>query len=119
MLGSPLEFATLRLLRTVEQLDSAPTIGAAAKELDVDQSTASRLVERAVRAGLLHRNPDPSDGRCVLLRISEDGRARLDEANHARRTLLAEATEGWTAEDVATLTRLLERLGEGFDRLER
>jgi hypothetical protein len=55
-LSTPVELALLRLLRVVERAGDAPTIGFVADRLAIDPSTASRVVERAVAAGLLERH---------------------------------------------------------------
>jgi DNA-binding MarR family transcriptional regulator len=46
-----------------------------------------------------------------VLTLTEEGRALLDDVTAVRAGLLAEMTEDWSREDVATLSRLLERLG--------
>jgi len=44
----------------------------------VPATTALRLVNGLVEAGFVRRRPDPSDGRRVLVDLTEDGRRRMD-----------------------------------------
>lgn len=114
----PLELATLRLLRVVQRAPAAPSIGEVAEVLGVDPSTASRLVERAVDGGLLARRACDQDRRRTRLTLTDDGEDILHTVSERRLALLAEATEGWSAHDVAALLALLEQLLAGFDRIE-
>lgn len=56
-----------------------PTIGEVAEYLLVRHHTASELVDRAQSLGLLERDRDPSDHRMVRLRLTEEGRRRLNQ----------------------------------------
>ena len=44
----------------------------------VPATTALRLVNGLVEAGFVRRRPDPSDGRRVLVELTENGRRRMD-----------------------------------------
>jgi DNA-binding MarR family transcriptional regulator len=46
--------------------------------LALTQSTVTELVQRAERGGLIARSPSTSDARVVFLRLTPEGRARLD-----------------------------------------
>jgi DNA-binding MarR family transcriptional regulator len=119
-LHAPVDVGTVRVLRAVErQGGTAPSVGVLADRLDVDPSTASRLVDQQVTAGYLERSRCTDDRRRWTLRLTDDGRALLDEVTAVRRGLLAEVTAAWDDEEIATLATLLERLREGFLQLER
>lgn len=117
-LSSPVEFAVLRLLRTVERLGEEPSVGDVAESLVVAPSTASRLVDRAVNDGYLDRQLCEDNRRRTVLRLTASGRRILDEATARRRELLAEVLREWPGADVRRLEKLLSRLQQGFDRLE-
>lgn len=62
-----------RLLATL--FDGKPrTIGALAEEILLEQSSATRLVERTERAGLVAKRADPEDRRRSLVTITPAGR---------------------------------------------
>lgn len=126
-LPDDVELTTLRVLRAVERAEdaaptsgdvAAPSIGDVAETLDVDPSTASRFIETAHADGLLDRRTCERDRRRSRLYLTPDGRDLLGRATLARREVLAEVTDGWSDEEVATLGALLERLRDGFARLE-
>lgn len=61
------------------------TIGSLAEQLGINQSNASRLVDRLQRLGLVERRRSPSDGRAVTVTLGREGRAVLDAVTHHRR----------------------------------
>jgi DNA-binding MarR family transcriptional regulator len=112
------ELATLRLLRTVQRHDGAPSIGEVAEVLIIDPSTASRVVDRAVGSGLLERRACTDDRRRARLHLTPTGSELLDRATDRRRELLAEVTTDWSEDELDLLVRQLHALIEGFDQLE-
>lgn len=113
--------ATLRLLRSVEQLtgEVLPSIREVSQRLAVEHSTASRAVEAAVRSGLLTKQPCAQDLRRSRVQLTDRGCALLDQASARRRAILEEATSGWPDADLVELVRLLDALNAGYDELER
>jgi DNA-binding MarR family transcriptional regulator len=112
------ELATLRLLRTVQRHDGAPSIGEVAEVLIIDPSTASRVVDRAVGSGLLERRACTDDRRRARLHLTPTGSELLDRATDRRRELLVEVTTDWSEDELDLLVRQLHALIEGFDQLE-
>lgn len=80
-----------------------------ADRLAVAPSTASRLVDRAVRAGMVARTSDPGDSRRAVLTLTPAGTALLATAFQFRSRYLEQVLTGWTGTDVETLARLLDR----------
>jgi DNA-binding MarR family transcriptional regulator len=114
------DVGTVRVLRAVERAgDPAPCVGDVAERLDVDPSTASRLIDQQVTAGYLARTRSPHDRRRTTLELTDPGRDLLAEVTEVRRDLLAEVTRDWDRTEVATLVALLDRLREGFATLEQ
>jgi DNA-binding MarR family transcriptional regulator len=73
----------LRALNVLFRLQTA-NLGRLAEEMGVALSTASRLVDRLVRAGLVDRRPSPRTRREIELVVSPDGRATLDRYDDLR-----------------------------------
>jgi DNA-binding MarR family transcriptional regulator len=69
----------------LRELETA-NLGRLAAEMGVAISTASRLVDRLVRADLAERRPSPRTRREVELVVSETGRATLDRYDDLRLT---------------------------------
>lgn len=86
-----------------------------ADALRVDASTATRTVNRLVRAGLVERVPDPDDARGVRVRISDRGEELQASLAERRLHLLEQVLAGFAPDELAQLANLLERLVEGVD----
>ena len=80
----------------------------------VDPSTVSKQVADLARLGLVERRPDPADGRATLLVATRDGVTLYEQRRRQRIALFQRVVEDWPAEDVETLTRLLERFTDSF-----
>jgi DNA-binding MarR family transcriptional regulator len=95
------------LVRLAEAGDSRLTDLAAF--VGVGKPTVSRQVRLLRDLGLVERTAAPSDARSQLIRLTEDGRSRLDAARAARRARFRELLEEWPEDDVHTLAVLLCR----------
>ena len=73
----------LRALTLVQELAGAP-LARLAGELGITVSTASRLVERLVGAGLVDRRVVPTNRRAVELRLTPAGTALLARYDESR-----------------------------------
>jgi DNA-binding MarR family transcriptional regulator len=108
------EFDVLAALRRAgEPYELSP--GQLTAETLVTSGTMTNRIDRLEHRSLVARRPDPSDGRGVLVRLTDDGRALVDTA---LKDLLARE-RGLLAElDDASLTSLaaqLRRLVAPFD----
>jgi DNA-binding MarR family transcriptional regulator len=88
------------------------TVGDVAAFLDVEPSTASRMVDRAAAAGLVSRTPSRVNGRRAALVLTDDGRALRARAAAARLGWLGGVVAGWPAEDVHLLAAVLTRFAD-------
>lgn len=88
----PLTVPQHRLL-VVISVRGPQRIGALAADLGVNQSNASRLVDRLVDQGLLARASDPEDGRASLVSLTDAGTAALDAVNELRLDQLRELVQ--------------------------
>ena len=121
--GRPLQLSNLMVVNAVAALlatagkdkaDDAPeiTVGAVADRLEVDPSTASRLVGHAIDAGLVSRRPSPVDARRANLGLTEAGTRVKQVADRFRRGYFSELMSGWTDEERAEFARLLTRFAD-------
>jgi DNA-binding MarR family transcriptional regulator len=88
------------------------TVGDVAVFLDVEPSTASRLVERATAAGLLRRSASAVNGRRATLHLTDAGRALRARATAARLGWLSDVLADWAHEDVQVLGSALTRFAD-------
>lgn len=90
------------------------TVGDVAQLADVAPSTASRLVDRAETAGLLHRTESSINARRTALELTSAGAALRERAVTARTTWLAGHLRDWDPTDVQRLGVLLSRFADGL-----
>ncbi|GIF09582.1 MarR family winged helix-turn-helix transcriptional regulator [Actinoplanes siamensis] len=87
--------------------------GCHAKELaaehGLDPSTISRSIAALVRAGLVVRSADPSDGRASTLHLTEQGRDVLDAAQAHYEARLSAALRDWSPEEINDFAAALRR----------
>jgi DNA-binding MarR family transcriptional regulator len=94
----------------------SPRLSELATAIEVDASTASRLVRTLELAGLVSREPDPDDRRASRIVLTEQGCARLDEFHVRRTELLTKAMHDWTETDKDTFATLMSRFADGIIR---
>lgn len=91
--------------------DGDPSIGSVAKELNIGLPSASQVVERLVKAGLVERHPHPHDRRITQCVLSPQGQALSRELDAGPRAL-KEWLEGMAPEALMELERGLRALGD-------
>ena len=81
-----------------------------------DANTVVLLLNELEAAGFSMRRRDASDRRRHLVEITKAGRVALERAEKARESLEDEMTKEFSADERATLTRLLREVLEGLVR---
>lgn len=99
----------LAALATIERGGPMP-IGALAGTERISAPTATKAVEKLVRAGLVERHGDPDDRRVTLVDVTAAGRRLLDEARQHKTAWLATRLAELPARDQARLAEVLEVL---------
>jgi DNA-binding MarR family transcriptional regulator len=83
---------------------------------NVDKGAISRQVQHLSDLGLLVREPDPADGRAMLISASPDAVRRMSEIDRDRRRWLDEQLAEWTEEDLREFVSGLGRYNEALDQ---
>lgn len=104
-----LSFARYEMLRLLTfTRDGAMPMASASARLQVHPTSVTNTVDRLERDGMVERTAHPNDGRAIVVRVTDAGRAVAEEAT----TLLNEqffAAPGLASEDVADLVRILAK----------
>jgi DNA-binding MarR family transcriptional regulator len=79
-----------------------------AARLGVDRSTATRMCNRLVSAGLIARTGDPADGRAVVISLTGEGRRVVDAVTRTRRDSVAALLRSIPPDRRAQLVDLLD-----------
>ncbi|MFF5977214.1 MarR family winged helix-turn-helix transcriptional regulator [Streptomyces olindensis] len=96
------------------------TTGEIARLTGLTSGSATRLVDRLERAGLVERSPDPDDRRRTRVSLTAHRAPEADAAWDAPADAFAEALEGFTDEELAVIERYLHRTTEvGSAQTER
>lgn len=114
--GEPVpELSTVLVAESIGRLgDGAHVVRIAdvAARLSVAPSTASRLVDRAARAGFVNREADPANPRQAALSLTAAGTALLETSFQFRMDYLSRLLDGWNQRDVHRLAILLGRFAD-------
>jgi DNA-binding MarR family transcriptional regulator len=78
--------------------------------LGLEKSSLTGLVDRAVRRGLVRREPDPQDGRAVRVALTAEGGALVERFYSDTSRRMEALAAGLSAADRSRLTALLGRV---------
>lgn len=81
-----------------------------------DVSVVSRQVSVFEKRGLAHKRRCPEDGRACVVQLSAEGREFVATLRAKRAAWVAGLLEDWDDRDVDELVRLMNRLGDAFER---
>lgn len=104
-----LSFTTLSVLHTLAGRGPQRLTELTASE-QVTQPAITQIVTKLEREGLVERQPDPSDGRAVLVRVTATGAAIVDGRRADRIAHLAELTSHLTRAEQAAIAAALPAL---------
>jgi DNA-binding MarR family transcriptional regulator len=103
---------TLPRFDLLAQLDRAPkgmTLGELSQRMMVTNGNVTGLVDRLVEQGLIDRRPSPKDRRAQIVSLTAEGRRSFRAMARANGDWVAEMFADLTADDIATLLRLLAK----------
>ncbi len=97
-------------LKALYRINFNPNIslGELAEKLKLTNSTVSGVIDRLVHSGLVERVAAPGDRRSVSIRLTEEGRKRLDQFNSSDSILMKKIKEvlDLPEEEISHLLRL-------------
>ena len=93
--------------------DPHPTVSVkdVAAALELDHSTASRLLVDMEAEGLIARSSDPVDRRRTVVELTSTGQAVVQQSSAIRTWAIDLMLAEWSETDLAEFTRLVERFG--------
>lgn len=99
--------------------DAPSRVGDIAERNLSDASTVSRQVSHLTSLGLLHKVPDPQDGRAQLVALTDEGAALLDELVERREAWFAELLDDWSESDIAAFIGYVDRFCDAVSTDQR
>ena len=85
-------------------------------KFNVDKGAISRQVQHLCELGLLVREPDPVDGRAMLISASADAERRMAAVDRDRRRWLEEQLKEWSEADLRQFVGDLGRYNRALDK---
>ncbi|MEM5476823.1 MarR family winged helix-turn-helix transcriptional regulator [Pacificibacter sp. AS14] len=95
----------------------SPTVGLVAEMMQVDPSRASRIVADIVSRGYVERGVAQDDARKSVLIVTPKGYGFLGEFMRSKWTLMMQAFEGWTEDEIETFSTLFQRYVRSIERV--
>jgi DNA-binding MarR family transcriptional regulator len=86
------------------------------EKFNVDKGAISRQVQHLCDLGLLEREPDPADGRAMLISASADAVRRMAAVDRDRRRWLEEQLKEWSEDDLREFVTGLGRYNAALDK---
>jgi DNA-binding MarR family transcriptional regulator len=102
----------LEALMLLHQAGSAVSMHQLAEAQSITPSSATQLVDRLVKTGLVERLREDEDRRLVRVQLSAAARQRFEEMMRLHLRSLAAVTERLSDDDLRTLVDLLARLAQ-------
>lgn len=114
--GAGLSVARVMVLH--ELVDRGPTrIGCLSTRLNVAARTMTSTVEGLARDGLVERRADPADGRAVIVRLTDRGRAVYEQGVEVRNAVVSEVFAALDDDERARLGDMLARLAAAAEQV--
>jgi DNA-binding MarR family transcriptional regulator len=82
----------------------------------IDKGAISRQVQHLLELGLVHREPDPADGRAMLISASPEAEHRMQAIARERRRWLDARLSEWSQEDLRDFVAGLSRYNTALDQ---
>ena len=112
---TPPQFGVLKVLSHIQDIDQARL----AKGMGYDKVTILHVVRGLEGRGLLSRTPHPHDGRRMALRLTEAGRALLEQARQCASEAYAQLVSPLAPQEQHQLLDLLQRLCDELEPFAR
>ena len=115
---APITLAQYRMLVALDA-DDRQNVRDLAARLGVERSTATRMCDRLVGAGLIERNPDPSDRRAVVISLTGPGREVVVAVTRTRRDIVAALLRSLPPARRGELVDILDEFSDLAEKHER
>jgi DNA-binding MarR family transcriptional regulator len=114
--GRPVELSYILVVQAIaarQGMEQEVTIGTIATHLEIDPSTASRLVAMTERAGYLARKTSLADGRATQLELTPAGVKLAADARQFQQSIFEQITSDWSDEERRTFVPLFIKFVDG------
>ncbi|WP_138496491.1 MarR family winged helix-turn-helix transcriptional regulator [Paenibacillus pinistramenti] len=85
------------------------------KAIQVDSAAITRHLKQLEADGVVTRRRNPEDNRITFVRLTEEGRARIDGYRKEKNNLIQQVMHNFSDEEITRLAQYLERLQNNMD----
>jgi len=114
--GEAISLIHLHVLGVIERADAPPSMRSLAEAIDASPASATGIVDRMERRGLVHRERDDTDRRIVRVEVTQAGRDLLDGFAVERRETLAALLDDLSASELEGFLRGVRALRRARER---
>lgn len=107
---SAAQISTLKMLLEADS-DGGVRVGEIARNQGVKVPSATEQIIKLERAGLVHREADPTDSRAVRVRLTAAGHTAVESANARRNAVMAQILGGLPEQDRRALAAAMPVIG--------
>lgn len=108
-----IEPASYSVLFTLQR-EGPQRMTAISKHLGIGKPTLSRQLSTLAARGFITREPDPADGRALVVSLTDEGRSRLEAAQQDRSERYLHMLQPWSEEEIISLRSLLQKLNQTY-----
>ncbi|MEV6069997.1 MarR family transcriptional regulator [Nocardia sp. NPDC052001] len=98
--------------------DGAMTPGALAAKERVQPPSMTRVIASLSEMSLVQRDPHPTDGRQIIVSLSENGRALIADETHAREAWMTDQLSNLSPDQLAVLEQAVGIMKQIVDESE-
>ena len=109
------DLAALRMLIMREQRGEPVSPHDVARHLRISTASTTKLLDRLSESGHVERRPHPHDRRARVIVLTEESRRSFFRHFGLRLQGMRGVADRYSDDELATITRFLEELGEVFD----
>jgi DNA-binding MarR family transcriptional regulator len=80
------------------------------REVNIDNAAVTRHLKQLEAGGMVSRRKNPDDNRITFVRLTGEGRERIDALCQEKKQFIAEVLKDFSSEDQALLSDLLMRI---------
>ncbi|MCA1055911.1 MarR family transcriptional regulator [Rossellomorea aquimaris] len=99
----------LELLHKLMEVDEISQ-RALQREVNIDHAAVTRHLKQLEASGMISRRKNPEDNRVTFVRLTDQGRDRIDALCQEKKQFIGQVLNGFSSEDQSILSDLLMRI---------
>lgn len=89
-----------------------------AEKVNIDSAAVTRHLKQLEAKGMVTRRRKPEDNRVTLVRLTEEGRTRIEASKKEKERFISEMLENVSDEERKLLTDVLSRIQQNIEKIQ-